>query len=620
LTEANTAFNNALEKGKGLKSEYAKLYWQRVFQQLQEALKAVKSNQGVSSPQTQTAKQQINPQADSLWQKGLKLLEQGNFPEAEKAIRQAISVDPHQPEYHYHLGMSLHPQGLFAEAAEAFKAAIALKPDWGQALNGLGAMYTQIGLYPEAEDAYRKLIALNPTEGYSYYNLGIILEKRGLIEEAKEPYRQAITLKPNIAMAYNNLGSILFKEGATEEAFSLFKQAIALEPNCVEAYRNLGSYFLNKRMFLQAEQTYRHCISLRPNDPDIHFELAIVFNNQLLMKPAEIAYRRALALKPDHAKVHYNLASLLLMQGDLSQGFAEHEWRWQSQPMFAPKIAQPAWDGSNPEGKTILVVYEQGFGDNLQFIRYAPLLSRLGAQVKLTCVQGLVRLLAMVEGITEVIPLSETVVCDCDCYVPIMSLPYLFGTTMATIPSQVPYIKLNSHNQTHLPAAVESPHEDLKVGIVWASGMRYYDANLFRIYQQKSAPLEMFMQFLELPKVKLYSLQLGKDAQEIQKYLDNPRVVDLSPHIKDFYNTAELIQQLDLVISVDTAVAHLAGAMGKPVWVLLPFSADWRWFLGRKDSPWYPTMRLFRQAKRGDWGLVFAEVQQALEFSTSISN
>lgn len=564
--------------------------------------------------ETPTAKHQRNPQADRLWQQGLNLLNQGNYLEAENAIRQAISVDHYQPEYHYHLGLSLYSQGLLPQAAEAFREAIALKPDWDQPHNNLGGMYLEMGLDSEAEQAYRKAITLNPTSGGAYYNLGIILQKRGFIDEAKETYRQGIAQEPNFAKPYNNLGSILSQEGATEEAFSLFKQAIALEPNYVAAYSNLGSYYLKKRLFLQAEQTYRHCISLRPNDPDLHFDLAVVFDNQLLMKPAEMAYRTALALKPDHAKVHYNLASLLLIQGNFAEGLAEYEWRWRSHQMFAPNIPQPAWEGSNPEGKTILLVSEQGLGDILQFIRYAPLLTQLGARVKLTCPIGLVRLLALVEDITEVVPVKDTVVCDCDYFVPIMSLPYLFGTTMATIPSEVPYIKLNAHNQTHLPGEEETQNEEFKVGIVWGSGKYTTDENFLRAYKEKSAPLEMFMQFLEIPTVKLYSLQVSHDAPEIQKYLDNPRVVDLSPQIKDFYDTAKLIQELDLVISVDTAVAHLAGAMAQAVWVLLPFSADWRWMLARNDSPWYPTMRLFRQGKRGDWDGVFAEVQEALRF------
>jgi len=564
-----------------------------------------------------------NEAADNLWQNGLLLFQQGNFPGAESYIRQAIALDNNRPEYYYHLGMSLNKQGLYAEAAEAYRGAIALKPDWDQPYNNLGVMYTKLKLYAEAEEPYRRAIALKPDWADAYYNFGITLQERGLIEEAKDIYRQAIAVNPNFAKPYNNLGSILSKEDSLDEALSLFKKAIEVQPDYVEAYSNLGYYLSRKRLFLEAEQVYRHCISLRPNDPELYFHLGIVLQDQLLLKPSEMAYRQAIALKPDHAGAHYNMASVLLFQGNLLEGLAEYEWRWRSHELTLPKISQPAWNGSNPHGKTILVVAEQGLGDILQFIRYSALLTRLGAKVKLTCPEGLVRLLARVEGVTEVIPINHTVVCDCDCFVPIMSLPYLLRTTLETIPATVPYITVDTNHLTPLPPSphsgegeenkitskkVDSQVSGLKIGIVWASGMRTTDPGLFGIYQEKSTSVEMFIQLLEMPGVTLYSLQVGKDASQIEKYQDNPRVVNLSPHITNFYDTAEFVEQLDLVISVDTSVAHLVGAMGKPVWVLLPFAPDWRWFLARSDTPWYPTMRLFRQTKLGDWQRVFTEV------------
>lgn len=543
-------------------------------------------------------------------------LKNGENQESQGALITPENEEPQlQPEeYYYYLGVSLNQQGLFAEADRAYRQAIAVKPDWAKPYHNLGVVLTKQGLYAEADQAYRQAIALKPDWAECYYNLGITLQKRGLVSEAETVYRQGISINPDFPRNYNNLGAILSKKGLLSEASELFNQAIALKPDYVEAYSNLGYIMAKKRLLATAEQIYHHCINFNKSDPELYFSLGVVLQDMMLLKPAEMAYRDCLALKPDHASAHYNLAAVLMLQGNFLPGLAEYEWRWRSHHLPLPTIAKPRWDGSNLEGKTILLVSEQGLGDTLQFVRYAPVLAKLGALVKLSCPENLARLLSRVAGIREIIPYTETIDCECDCYVPLMSLPHLLQTTMTTIPREIPYINVEA-----IPPQTLLNQGGMKIGIVWASGMRTSDPGLFGLYSEKSASLELFSQLLNTPTVTLYSLQVGKDAKEIEAYQDNPRIVDLSPRILDFNDTAIFINQMDLVISVDTSVAHLAGAMGKPVWVLLPYSPDWRWLLGRNDTPWYPTMRLFRQTTPGDWEGVFEQVLINLSFVINVA-
>ena len=271
-------------------------------------------------------------------------------------------------------------------------------------------------------------------------------------------------------------------------------------------------------------------------------------------------------------------------------------------------IAKPIWDGSSLKNKTILLVAEEGLGDNLQFIRYAALLKNMGAKVKLLCQESLVNLFASLDYLTEIKSWNEPLDNEVDFWVPLGSLMRILGTTLATIPRQIPYVKSVKSFTLETP-----PETKVKIGFVWASGQKNSDPREYNVYRRKSTSMGLFANLLSVGDLALYSLQVGPDAVQIQPYTHNSRIFDLSSHIKDFTDTAGIIDQLDLVISVDTSVAHLAGAMGKPVWVLLPYMSEWRWLTKRSDSPWYPTMRLFRQPTPGDWESVFVEVIKALK-------
>lgn len=296
----------------------------------------------------------------------------------------------------------------------------------------------------------------------------------------------------------------------------------------------------------------------------------------------------------------------MLLLGDFQQGLLEYEWRFKTQQFNDFKqFKVPMWDGAPLEGKSIVLGNEQGLGDAIQFVRYAPKLREQGATVIISTHPALVSLFReCLKGQFEVVESSRCNVYNYDRHVSLLSLPRIFKTSLETIPNCTPYIVLTDSLRDLF--ILPSSHF-YRIGIVWATGKLNT-----QLYQQKSCTPELFMNLLDLENISLYSLQVGEDASQIQPWLNHQRVCDCSPLLKDFVDTACAIDRLDLVITVDTAVAHLAGAMGKPVWVLLPFVPDWRWLLDRQDSPWYPTMRLFRQPSPGDWASVFSQVKAKL--------
>jgi tetratricopeptide (TPR) repeat protein len=400
-------------------------------------------------------------------------------------------------------------------------------------------------------------------------------QQAGRLAEAIADYERIIELRPDLVAAYNNLGVLHKEYGEIEAAIANYQKAIALKPDFAEAYNNLG-HALNDRGDLTA---------------------------------AIASYQKAIAISPNYANIHKDLGMCLLLAGEIEWGFMQYEWRWQSDVFKLanpiPPFTQPLWDGSNLAGKTILLYPEQGFGDQIQFIRYASLVQQRGGRVIFPSCSPLARLFATVFGIDTLLSPGDTIP-PFDVYLPLMSLPRVFGTTLASIPTGIPYLFGN-----RLEGGKAESHElnddCLKVGLVWACNRRNETA------QKRSCPLGMLQELLDIPNVKFYSLQKDTTVEDMTFLLDSSqRIVDLSDRLGDFADTAALIDQLDLMITIDTAVAHLAGAMGKSVWVLLPFAPDWRWMLSREDSPWYPTMRLFRQQKHGDWEGAIASLSNAL--------
>ncbi len=418
-------------------------------------------------------------------------------------------------------------------------------------LFSLGAAHYQAGKLPAAEQVYREAVDLDPQNPDAYYNLGLIIQTQNRLSEAVKLYQQAIDLQPDYLKAYLNLGIILKEQGKVVESIIALEQAVKLDPN--------------------------------------------------------------------HANALYNLGLALLLNGQLVAGFKNYEYRFQVNKNLAickPNLkGKPYWQGEHIAGESLLICYEQGIGDSIQFIRYTEYLQKFNLQITVATHPSLQRLFAnyLTNSHCSIATFAEEL--DIDSYshhVGLLSLPQILNLTLTNIPGQIPYVQPPDISEVLRLADTKS----LKVGLVWAT-----DPHNKLMYRAKSIKADGVFKHLKPllndRLISVWSLQVGAAATWIKPYLELPNVYDFSDRLHDFADTAAVIAQLDLVITVDTAVAHLAGAMGKPVWVMLPFAADWRWLIDRTDSPWYPTMRLFRQPQAGDWASVLQNITIALSALTN---
>jgi tetratricopeptide (TPR) repeat protein len=468
-----------------------------------------------------------------------------------------------------------HQAGRLSDAEPLYRQILARDPRHADSLHLLGVLAHQTGHHEAAVEMIRRAIATNSREPSFYSHLGLALQALGRMDEAAAQYRQALALNPSFAEAHNNLGNVLKAQGALEEAIRCYEHALALHPDYVDAHSNLG-------------------LSL-----------------QLLGRFEEAAarYTRALALNPEYAHARWNQALLQLLFGDFASGLLNYEWRWQAANK-SRILKQPQWRGEPLNGARILLDVEQGLGDTLQFLRYLPMVQAAGGSVVLGVPNNLRRLVAELPGLAYLGTSGEPMP-EFDWHCPLMSLPLAFGTTLETIPGQVPYLTVPADAQRKA-AELPWPARGLRVGIVWA-GSPTHLGDRFR-----SIPFALLEPLLHVEGAHFFSLQLGQEAAQLaasQAPVTGvvPDLTDLAPAITDLADTAALMQHLDLVIAVDTAVLHLAGALGRPAWGMLPFSPDWRWLLDREDSPWYPTLRLFRQPQYGDWSAVVEAVRATLE-------
>jgi hypothetical protein len=391
---------------------------------------------------------------------------------------------------------------------------------------------------------------------------------------AIEHYQRALALRPDYPHAHVNLANALKSQGDLELAIAHYRQALVTKPDFAEAVHNLGST-------LQCQGKYHEAL---------------------------VCYEQAVRMSPELAEAHKNLSQLRLLLEDFELGWPEYEWRWRTREMPPPVFSQPQWRGESLNGETILLHAEQGFGDTLQFIRYAPLVQALGARVVLLCPPSLVPLLSRCRGIDELYG-DEKSLPTVDCHIPLLSLPGIFKTTMASIPAKVPYLFADTSLVEQWKAKLEGVR-GLRIGINWQGRGGEGD---FRL---RDLPLEALAKLAEIPGVRLISLQRGEGREALLQAADRWPILDLGDQVdreRDaFMDTAAIMCNLDLVITSDTAVAHLAGGLAVPVWMGLPFVPNWRWFLNRNDSPWYPTMRLFRQQKANEWSNVLREMREAL--------
>ncbi len=425
--------------------------------------------------------------------------------------------------------------------------------------------------------------------------------RRGRIDEAVGSYLRAQALRPDCAELENNLGVALEAQGSLEEASCSYGRALDLKPGYAEARFNLGNVAWKRGNLPAAVDCYRQVLAASPDHVEAHCNLGSILHDQGNFDAALLCYERALEIQPESAYAAWNRSLLQLLQGDFAAGWRNFEARrrTKSSPRHFP---QPLWRGEPLHGARILLHAEQGFGDTIQFLRYLPLVQAAGGSVVLCLPLRLRRIAQLLPGVTALVATGEPLP-PFDCQIPLMSLPLACGTTLETIPARVPYLSI-PEEAVRAASRLVWPATGLRIGIAWA-GSPSHAKDRFR-----SMPFSVLMPLLRVDGIHLFSLQMGPASRQLT---DAPgTVVDLAPFTSDLADTAAQMAHLDLVITVDTCIAHLAGALAVPVWTLLGYAADWRWLLNRNDSPWYPTMRLFRQPNLGNWRAVIEAVRTAL--------
>jgi tetratricopeptide (TPR) repeat protein len=530
------------------------------------------------------------------------------LPEAVASYERAIALDPTDALARYNRGMLMNGMGQKDAALESFNNAIACNADFFPAHFGRAALLQEQKQWAASLASYDRAIALNTGDAAAHYNRGTVLKEIEQWPDALESYDRAIALNAEFALAHAARAETLQQLNRLPEALHSYDRAIELNPDEATYHDGRGVLLHKMGRFADALVSYNRAIVTNPNYPQAYFNRGTAQAKLRDFDGALASYNLAIAKKPGFADFHFNLALASLKVGDFVNGWAHYEWRWRIKngPILLQQrqFRQPLWlGGDDISGRSILLYGEQGLGDSLLFCRYCTLVARLGARVILEVPGPLVSLCATLEGVTRVIPYGEPLP-DFDVQCPLMSLPLACKTTLETIPSATRYLNSDRHKvaawQQRLGAKTGP-----RVGLTWSGSQGA------RMHSERSYPLEKLVPYLA-DKFQYFCLQTEITATDRKTLMENPAIRQFDDELRDFSDTAALCECMDLVISMDTSVVHLNGALGRKTWVLLPFDSDWKWLIDRDDSPWYPTVRLFRQASRGDWNDVFERIAAQL--------
>ncbi|HZZ44395.1 MAG TPA: tetratricopeptide repeat protein [Tepidisphaeraceae bacterium] len=613
---------------------------------------ALAHHQAGQLPQAEALYRQIltaDPnQPDALHLLGVIAHQVGQQPAAIDLIQRALAVNPNNASFYNNLGEALRAVGRIQDAANAYQRAIQLDPNQADAFSNLSLVLRAHGQITQAAEAARRAVAIRPDFANGHLNLGTALVDSDP-EAAFQALSRAAQLNPNLAAAHCNLGLLLTRVNRHAEAIECCNRALAIEPRFLEALVNLSLAAINSERLDLANDAARRAIAVDPNSPMAYTNLGLACSQSLrhedtidaLKRAIELdpnnsvfhknlgvgfvkigrlheaiaSFERSIQLAPDYAEGHFNYAMALLTIGDFDRGWTEYEWRWKFEQFLSanPRNLPSPWDGQKDlAGKTVVIAYEQGFGDSIQFIRYASILADRGATVALFCPEILHPLLRTVPGVASC-HAPNTPPPPCDFQINMLSLPRVFHTTTDTVPATTPYLTPDPEKvaawRTKMDTAKPTPSgvgsdpniKSLNVGLCWTGNHKHFNDRL------RSVPAHLLAPLATIPSITFYSLQ--KRPADAPPVTQPPfPIIDLTNDIHDFSDTAALVANLDLVITVDTAAAHLAGALGKPVWTLIPIGPDFRWLLNRNDSPWYPTMTLYRQSTPNDWPSVLQRI------------
>lgn len=564
---------------------------------------------------------------------GLAQMQQGSLDEAILHLQKSLSIQASQPAVWCNLGNALRRQRRYDEALSALDGALALQPGLYEAWMARGNVFWDQERFDIAVVAYEQAVALRPADPRAHFNCANTLHRLKRVEEAVAHFASAVSLDPNYAEAHNNMSNALSELRRFADALEAVDRALAIRPDYAQAHFNRGNLLGFLRRFDEAVASYTTAIALDPQQGEVFHRRGQALEELDCAAEALADQKRALELTPDNtearinistalaklhrfdeaidnydailaefpdnAEAHWNKSLLVLTCGDLAAGWPDYEWRWRIEGAATYReTTHPQWNGEDLTGKTVLIWEEQGYGDFIQFCRYVPMLNARGAHVILEVSPRLLPLMARLKADVTLIetgaPRPEY---DLQC--PVMSLPFVFQTTFKTIPADIPYLSAEPAKMPVLAARA-------RIGLIWTGSINHVDD------KRRSVGLESLAPLLGLP-FEFHSLQKEYRSGDAEAMARFPELHQHADEQNDFSDAAALISAMDLVITVDTAVAHLAGALGKPVWILLPHLADWRWFRGREDSPWYPAARLFRQSAPGDWASVVAALCAALE-------
>jgi tetratricopeptide (TPR) repeat protein len=541
---------------------------------------------------------------DALSNLGNVLTFLGQLGDARACYEQALQQRPQEAILLNTLSNLLREQGELEAAADRARAALALQPNYAAAHNNLGSALMMLRRPAEAVACFQHAVDLQSDLVEASSNLGEVLRQLGRHDEAVAWCRYAVSLRPNFAQAHQHLGAALIGQGALDEAVAALREALRLKPDLLEAHSNLADAFRRLGRLDEAADCCRAALAARPSFADGHNTLGLVLAAQGRPGEALPHFDRALQLRPDVPEYHLHRGLALLVQGNFPEGLREYEWRRQCLGLGLRPLAGPAWDGAPFAGRTLLLHAEQGIGDTVQFIRLAPLVKQRGGTVLFL---GPAAFLPLLDGCRGIDGRISTVPPGIDLHASLLSLPHLLGITLETIPAEVPYLFPAEQRVEHWRTRLADLH-GRKVGLVWQGNPQHAEDRL------RSIALEQFEPLARIPGVQLVSMQVGAGSEQVRECRFD--IVDLGSQLDPtpgaVHDAAAVLRNLDLLISCDTGLAHLAGALGVPVWLAVPFAPDWRWLREREDSPWYPTMRLFRAPAPAMWGPVVARMAKAL--------
>ncbi|TAL04548.1 MAG: glycosyltransferase family 41 protein [Rhodospirillaceae bacterium] len=547
----------------------------------------------------------------------------GHPDEAIRLITAALEIQENAAAF-LNRGLALSTLGRHGESLAEYDRAIALQPDYAEVFNVRGNSLKELNRADDALASYDRAIALNPDYAEAFNNRGTLLSRLKRHDEALSDFDRAILLRPEFPEAFNNRGNVLRNLKKSDESILSFDHAIGLKPNYVAALKNRITALSDQNRFEEALIDCDQILASQADDWDALYTRGNILGSLHRIDEALVSYRRAIALyrpeesmdslepvdavRPTVADIYWNQGLLHLLAGDFEKGWQGYEWRWKKtgHRPTARNFSQPLWNGTTDlDGMTILLHGEQGLGDTIQFCRYAKHVADRGGRVLLEVPSMLTSVLHNLAGVAEIV-VAGSALPHFDCHCPLLSLPLAFGTRLDSIPADVPYLEASPIKILRWSNRLGKGRSDaLRVGLVWSGNPTHVND------RNRSMPLATLLHAIP-PGVEIFSLQKEIRLEDRNTLRANKHVVNSGKLLKDFDDTAALISLMDVVISVDTAVAHLAGALGAKTWLLLPFVHDWRWLMNRNDSPWYPTMQMFRQPAYNDWDSVVASVNAAL--------